>query len=184
MKEPKWRTCTEKDLWEYVAWFLGKNGINTVLVGGSVVSIYSNGAYTSGDLDIVIESYQISHKQIEEILAKINFSKTGTKNYFKHPECDHILIEFMSPPVSIGEDYNIKPNSIEVDKVIIKILSPTDCIKDRLGSYIYFKARECLDQAVLVAKAQPYSKNSIKKWCENEGESARLAFNEFIKLIK
>jgi len=164
MKEPNWSKCSEKELWEYVAWYLGKNKISTILVGGSVAAIYSEGAYSSGDLDIVIESFQITHREIENLLKAINFFKTGDRNFFKHPECNHILIEFMSPPVAIGEDYKIKTKEIEVDKIIIKLLSPTDCIKDRLASYIHFNARECLDQAVLVAKAQTYSINSIKKW--------------------
>lgn len=47
------KTCSEKELWHYVAVHLKKNGIDTVLVGGSVVSVYTDGAYQSGDLDFV-----------------------------------------------------------------------------------------------------------------------------------
>lgn len=184
MKEPNWKTCSEYELWEYVAWFLGKEGINTVLVGGAVVSVYTEGAYSSGDLDIVLESYQISRTQIEGALAKINFHKTGTRNFYKHPQCDHIFLEFLSPPVAIGEDYRINPERIEVEEIIIKILSPTDCIKDRLASFIYFNARECLEQAVLVAKAQLYSLEMVKQWCTNEGEKGIEAFEEFKELLK
>ena len=49
------------------------------------------------------------------------------------------------------------------------IFSLTDCIRDRLASYIHFKARECLDQAVLVAKKFPFNHSKVKKWCESEG---------------
>ncbi len=183
MKEPNWQTCNEKELWEYVAWFLGTKGVSTILVGGAVVSIYTEGAYTSGDLDIVIESFQITHKEIEKLLLEINFIKTGTRNFFKHPECDHILIEFMSPPVSIGEEYQIKPDKFEIDRISIKLLSPTDCIKDRLGSYLYFNARECLDQALLVAKAQPYKIKEVELWCKNEGGKGPDVFKEFKNLL-
>jgi hypothetical protein len=48
--------CSELELWEYVCSRLKNDGINTVLVGGAVVAIYSKGAYRSGDLDIVINS--------------------------------------------------------------------------------------------------------------------------------
>lgn len=183
MKEPNWASCNEKELWEYVAWFLGKKGVSTILVGGAVVSIYSKGAYSSGDLDIVIDSYQITHKEIENFLSEINFHKTGDRNFFKHPECNHILIEFMSPPVSIGEDYRITPDKIEIDQVIIKLLSPTDCIKDRLGSYMYFNARECLDQAILVAKSQAYKLKDIEEWCNKEGGKGPEVFKEFRKSL-
>ena len=52
--------CDEKELWEYVAVHLKKRGIDTVLVGGAVVSIYSNGAYHSGDLDFVKTSLLVT----------------------------------------------------------------------------------------------------------------------------
>lgn len=48
------KTCTEEELWKFVATHLKKKGIDTVLVGGAVVSIYSDGAYKSGDLDFVL----------------------------------------------------------------------------------------------------------------------------------
>lgn len=43
------KTCREVELWKYVATHLKKNGIDTILVGGAVVSVYSDGAYESGD---------------------------------------------------------------------------------------------------------------------------------------
>lgn len=39
MNEPDWNTCDEETLWKYVAWHLEEAGIETVLVGGAVVSI-------------------------------------------------------------------------------------------------------------------------------------------------
>ena len=55
-------------------------------------------------------------------------------------------------------------------------------MKDRLASYIHFKAPEELDQAVLVAKNQDVNLRSIKKWCK--GENALDAFEEFVKALK
>jgi ABC-type transport system substrate-binding protein len=57
LKEPDWKNCTEKELWEYVASHLSKNGIDTILVGGAVVAIYTEGLYRSGDLDLVQLNY-------------------------------------------------------------------------------------------------------------------------------
>jgi hypothetical protein len=48
------KTCTEKELWEFVASHLKLRGVSTVLVGGAVVSIYTDGAYQSGDLDFIL----------------------------------------------------------------------------------------------------------------------------------
>lgn len=54
MKVPDWSSCTEEELWRYVAWHLKGNDIESILVGGSVAAIYSNGVYRSGDLDFII----------------------------------------------------------------------------------------------------------------------------------
>ena len=53
MKEPQWSVATEEEVWKFVAWHLAKNGIETILVGGAVAAIYSEGIYKSGDLDEV-----------------------------------------------------------------------------------------------------------------------------------
>lgn len=168
------RTCSEKDLWEFVAVHLKKRGIDTILVGGAVVSIYSKGAYHSGDLDFVKASLFVT--KLEESMYEIGFKKHG--RHYIHPECKHIFVEFPGgPPLGIGEDNTIVPDSVDVDGTIIKILSPTDCVKDRLASYIHFKASEGLDQAVLVANCQDVNFSNIKKWCKAEG--AEWAFDHF-----
>ncbi len=74
MKEPDWAHCTEEQLWKYVATHLAKNGIDTVLVGGAVVAVYTDGAYRSGDLDFVQISYCLVRAGVTE---KGRFSEIG-----------------------------------------------------------------------------------------------------------
>lgn len=163
------KTCSEKELWEYVAVHLKKKGIDTILVGGAVVSIYSKGAYHSGDLDFVRASMFVT--TLEESMNEIGFNKHG--RHYIHPDCKHLFVEFPGgPPLGIGEDNKIIPD--EVDGTIIKIFSPTDCVKDRLVSYIHFKVPEGLDQAVLVAKNQEVNFRSIKKWLKARTHLMRL----------
>lgn len=173
------QACSEKELWEYVAVHLKKRGIDTVLVGGAVVAIYSKGAYHSGDLDFVKTSFLVT--TLEETMKEIGFKKHG--RHYLHPKCKHLFVEFPGgPPLGIGEDNTIVPDDVDIDGTVIKILSPTDCVKDRLASYIHFKAREGLDQAILVAKNQEINFSSVKKWCKGEG--AGWAFNDFLAKFK
>ena len=65
--------CTEKELWHYVATHLKKRRVDTVLVGGAVVSIYSDGAYRSGDLDFVLSSPFMDG--LSEVMKEIGFEK-------------------------------------------------------------------------------------------------------------
>ena len=168
----------EEKLWKFVGKHLAENGFDAILVGGAVVSIYTDGAYESGDLDFIIRD--LSKERLPEVMSEIGFVKKG-KNYI-HPDCNHLFIKFPTGPLGIGEDYNIKEAEVEYEGSVIKILSPTDCIKDRLASYIHWSAEECFDQAILVAKSQKFNSSAVKRWCEGEGASE--VFKEFQKKLK
>jgi hypothetical protein len=169
-------TCTENELWEFVAIALSKKGIQTILVGGAVAAIYSDGAYRSGDLDIIVESYNIPDSRLAETMTEIGFSKSG--RHWIHPDCSHLYVEFISPPVAIGDDYSIKPIELSRSGQLIKIISAEDCVRDRLASYVYFKARECLDQAYLVAIRNDIDLNRIEIWAKKEGKAMVNAVKE------
>lgn len=170
--------CTEEELWEFVSSHLSKGGIDTVLVGGGVVCVYTKGAYRSGDIDLVVYSGFFKNK--DELMNDIGFVRVG-KN-FKHPDCIY-TVEFPSGPLGIGSDNDIKPDEREVNGRSIKILSPTDCVKDRLASYIYYDAFDCLDQAVLVSKVCGVNLKKIEDWCKKEknGDKAWLDYLEKFK---
>jgi hypothetical protein len=169
--------CSVEELWRYVSTHLEREGISTVLVGGAVVSVYTQDAYRSGDLDMVPPIFMDS-KKITAALAKIGFIKDKHR-YYEHPDCRDLFIDIVSPPVAIGEEINIQSASWEVDGVTIKILSPTDCVKDRLASYIHYQAQDCFLQALMVARKHPVDYPSLKTWCQNEG--AEWAYQAFLK---
>jgi len=148
--------------------------IPVVLVGGAVVSIYSQGAYRSGDLDLVAED--LFGKDVNACMQAIGFHLKG--RHFEHPQCRHLFVEFVRGPLGIGEDLDIIPRREQVGDQVLKILSPTDCVRDRLASFIHFQARDCLDQAILVAKAQTIEWPVVAAWCTREGPKGIAAFND------
>jgi len=171
--------CTEEELWKYVASHLKTQGIDTVLVGGAVVSIYTDGAYQSGDLDLILTNFFV--KNVPAVMKQIGFERKGGRHYV-HPECSHLYIEFPTGPLEIGDDVQVTPTEVEVDGTVIKILSPTDCVKDRLATYIYFKDRVGIEQALMVARKHPVNLESIRVWCEKE--NAPECFDEFLASLK
>lgn len=173
------KNCSEEELWKYVATHLKKNGIDSILVGGAVVSVYSEGVYESGDLDFVLTDMFV--KNLPAVMKEIGFLKKGGRHY-EHPACKHLFVEFPSSFLEIGDDNQIKPDEVSVEGTKIKILSPTDCVRDRLAGYMYFKSRENFDQAILVAKRHTVSMAKIKKWCESEKHLD--VFEEFAKALK
>lgn len=150
--------------WQYVAVHLKKHGYDTVLVGGAVVAIYSDEAYTSGDLDfIVTNKFTLD---VDPIMAEIGFSRLPERRYFGHQHSKKFLVEFPPGPLEIAENTAINPRTEKIGGTVIKILSPTDCIIDRLMSYIHFRGhREDIENAVLVAQRQKFSKAAVKAAC-------------------
>ena len=180
MNPPDFKTCSEEQLWRYVAWHLEGAGIRSVLVGGAVVSIYTEGLYRSGDLDMVPDRYD--RGDICNVLEQLGF-KPDKSRYYKHPDCGHLFLEFPVGPVELGEEYPITPDEILVEGRTLRLLSPTDCVKDRLSAYIHWKSRAGFMQALLVCRRQQtrVDLEKVAAWCQKEGGSA--AFEELIQRL-
>jgi hypothetical protein len=58
-----------------------------------------------------------------------------------------------------------------------KLLSPTDCVKDRLSWYFHANDLECLRQAVLVASTHDIDMANVETWSKREGKYA-----DFVKI--
>lgn len=171
--------CTVEELWRFVAAHLESRDIGVVLVGGAVVSVYSEGAYVSGDLDFVRAA--LFAQNVEGAMAEIGFAREG--RHFRHPDCPHLFVDFVSGPLGIGEDTRIEPAEASEGDVTIKILSPTDSVRDRLAGFIHFGSRDYMDQAVLVASAQEVDWNKIERWCRGEGTNGPEAFAELRRRV-
>ena len=149
----------------HVADHLRQNGINVVLTGGSCVSIYTANLYQSFDLDF-IEEGRTGRKKIAGILMQIGFQEKD--RYFTHAETSY-FVEFPSGPLAIGDEPVREVVQIEFTTGMLRLLSPTDCVKDRLANYYHWKDRQCLDQAIMVATETEVDMDEIMRWSRHEG---------------
>ena len=166
--------CTVEQLWRFVASHLETRGIGVVLVGGAVVSVYSDGAYVSGDLDFVREA--LLPENVEGAMAEIGFHKEG--RHYRHEDCPHLFVEFVPGPLGIGADTDIEPVRIAAGETRIKLLSPTDSVRDRLAGFIHFGHRDYMDQALLVASAHAIDWDKVERWSRGESPDGPAAFAE------
>ena len=156
---------------------LQKYKINAVLSGGAVVSIYTQNEYLSGDLDFITHE---NLKTIDQAMLSIGFNRQG--RHYIHPKIE-FFIEFPSPPLAIG-DYLIKNWATKKTPMgTIQLLTPTQCIMDRLAAFYFWNDLQCLDQALMVAAKQSIHISDIEKWSQHEGMLEKfLIFNS--KLLK
>jgi hypothetical protein len=160
------KEMTQAELGAYVQSHLYAKGIDVVLSGGSVVSIYTSGKYVSKDLDFV-NRYSVRRSTIRDAMEELGFEETG--RYFEHPD-NEFFVEFPPGPLSLGEDFNINIVQHKLETGTLRVISPTDCVKDRLAWYYHDGDLQCLVQAVMVAKDHKVDMQEILKWSEGEGK--------------
>jgi hypothetical protein len=176
MKKITAKTSLE-ELAGIVSEHLAKKGLQATLVGGAVVSIYSHNEYQSKDLDFISPN---DHRDLVKAMAEIGFERQG-KNFF-HPECP-FSVEFPTGPVAIGNEIPVKPEGeIKTKSGKVTILSPTQCVMDRLAWFYHYNDRQCLDQALAVARKHKLNIDKIKRWTEGEGATEK--FELFLSKLK
>ena len=52
---------------------------------------------------------------------------------------------------------------------MLKLLTPTDSVKDRLAAYYHWNDQQSLEQALLVCKEQKVDFKNIREWSNKEG---------------
>jgi len=172
-----WQKVSIKKLAAIISGHLKKNGIEAVLVGGACVAIYSDNKYISYDIDLITNS---SIKKIIPVLEQLGFKNTQSR-LFENPQC-RFLIDFVAPPVSIGEKPVSEFNYIKTRFGTICMLTPTDCVKDRMAAYFFWNDLQSLEQAVMVAKRNEINISEIKKWAQKQGEQEK--YRIFLKRFK
>lgn len=159
-----------------VAKELKKHDIDVILTGGAVVSIYSTGKYVSKDADFLSAT---DHKTITQVMHTLGFKNVGKDFYHEGSE---FSVEFPGSQLIIGNSPMKPGGKIERKGFTLRLLSPTQCVMDRLAAFYHWRDRQSLDQALLVAQNNPVKIKKIEEWSKSEGEEAK--FNEFLGKLK
>lgn len=172
-----WAHISLKDLAALVSNTLREGGIDAILVGGACVSIYTNNAYQSHDLDFVTHS---SLKGITPLLKKIGFLRESTR-HFTRKDCP-FFVEFVAPPAAIGDEPVTDKRVMRTKYGNIVMLTASDSVKDRLAAYFHWQDPQSLEQAVLVAGSQKVDLKEIRSWSRKEGFEKK--YRDFEKRLK
>ena len=87
-----------------------------------------------------------------------------------------LLLFVKSPagPLSVGEERPREITNLKTATGIVRLLSPTDCVKDRLTWWFHSGDRQCLEQAVAVAGVTTIDLAELRRWSVGEGKSAEF----------
>jgi hypothetical protein len=161
------KEMTVAELAAFVQSHLRESGIDVVLSGGACVTFYSSDKYVSLDLDM-IGGHFVRRREIRDAMREIGFSEEG--RYFVHPETE-FFIDFIVGPLAVGEEPVGRVDEHELATGTLRIISPTDCVKDRLAAYYHWKDLQSLEQASMVAMATEIDLEEVERWSEVEGKS-------------
>lgn len=154
----------------FVSDHLIRNGIEAVLTGGACVTLYTRNAYVSFDLDFVLVSFE-KKKLLKRVMKDIGFRPEC--GCFRHPDTP-FFIEFLPPPPSVGEEPVKEISTLVVHGKTLKLLSPTDCIKDRLAAFYHWNDRPSLRQALQVAAKQSFDIKDVGRWSTSENMTEKF----------
>ncbi|MFH1278069.1 MAG: hypothetical protein ABIK65_06800 [Candidatus Eisenbacteria bacterium] len=160
----------EAELAAHVQAFMSEEGIEVVLSGGACVCIYSAGKYVSSDIDLV-DIGHTAFRRLMAIMGKNGFQAEG--RHFTHPDSEY-LVEFPPGPLAVGSEPVGRVDEIETAAGGLRIISPTDCVKDRLAAYYHWNDLQCLEQALLVTASREIDFAEVERWSGAEGMGAKF----------
>jgi hypothetical protein len=105
--------------------------------------------------------------KIKSAMEKIGFRERG--RYFINSETD-FFVEFPAGPLSVGEEPVKEVHEFELETGTLRIVSATDCVKDRLCAFYFWKDQQGLAQAILVATSQNVDLREVERWSIIEGK--------------
>ena len=149
---------------------LTARGIDAVLTGGACASVYSDGMYSSLDLDFVLTS-DVTQAELDEAMAAAGFTRDGDR--FVHAAVTY-WVEFPRGPLAVGGDYKIRPTTLDGDARHLSVLSPTDSCRDRLAAFYHWDDRQSLAVAIEIAVRHPVDLPTIRKWSRREAADEKL----------
>ena len=172
-----WQKIRIKELAALISEKLRGEGVDSILVGGACVSIYTKNKYQSFDLDFVTHA---AIKEVTTLLAELGFQRESSRHFIRR-DCP-FFIEFVAPPAAVGIEPLKGEKKLKTKFGTIVLMTPTDSVKDRLAAYYHWNDQQALEQAIMVAKVQKINLREVKRWSEKEGHAEK--YKEFLNRLR
>jgi len=143
-----------------------------VLVGGAAAELYSGGAYTTGNIDLV-GSVPV---RVEERLGGAGFTREG--RYWIHP--DGLFIEFPGSHL----DHHEQVRELQAEGSTVLVVSPEDLIADRLAHWQFWKSTIDALNALTVRRLWAGRLDTERLHAAAEAQEVSSALNSLESLVE
>lgn len=167
---------------------LDRHSITGVLTGGSAATVYAPDVYTSYDADFVLTSYP-ERKRLERALAEIGYLPSVMAGMYEHSRTAYTL-DFPAGPLAVGGDYIRETTMLEKGNLRLRILTATDCVRDRLAGFYHWDDYTSLNAAVGVARAHRdrIDFDRLQEWSQRESgpppTDYGIKYTEFLRRLE
>lgn len=178
---------TLEDVCFEVSTALDRHSIIGVLTGGSAATVYASGAYGSLDADFVLTSYP-DRERLEKALADVGYHPCPVPGMYEHQK-SRFTLDFPKGPLAVGGDYIHETTTLERGNLRLRIITATDCVRDRLAGFYYWNDYTSLNAAVEVTRAHRDRIDfaGLHEWTARESgpppADYQVKYEEFLKRL-
>ena len=172
------KATTLKELAVIIGAALNDAGIDAVLIGGAAVSVYTDNAYQTYDLDFMIA--QVRPEVVADVLKPLGFVREGKGRHFSHPNTE-FLVEFPTEELNFGET-SVPLESVDILSTpngSVRVITPTQSVMDRMAAYIHWKDEQSHNQAMAIIRDNPIDWKQLYEWATKENVAS-----DFIDALK
>jgi hypothetical protein len=148
---------------------LAQDDIEPILVGGFALELYTEGGYTTGDVDLALDA----SAAVDEAFSDLGFEKRGRFWVRENPDL------FFEAPAPAGLPGETAPRTVlEVDGLRIVVLGVEDLLLDRLRAWVHWKSdedRRWASRLVMLYGPEMDWAYLRDKACADDSEAAALA---------
>lgn len=160
---------------------LHQAGMKVVLTGGSASTVYAPMACRSMDVDF-IATFVTSRRDFEQVLAELGYLPNG--RIYSCPG-QIVTLDIPDDRILIGSTETYRYETLHRDGLILNILTPTDCVRDRLCGYYFWGDTSSLNSALQVANLHTIDLALVEAWSKEEGELEKFqTFQRRLELMK
>lgn len=155
----------EKDLFRRRIFFIAfladklkEEGVDTILVGGEAVDLYTAGTFATSDIDLLVSNKAIT----EKLLNRFGFGKEGNGLWFNR---DLNIVIQVIPELYSGDSARLR--KFKVKNYELRVAAPEDLIVNRLYSAKFWKSNPQRDMEQSIALLKLFSDSIDNTYLDN-----------------
>lgn len=156
---------------------LAENGHEAVLTGKSCAAFYCGNASDINSIEFAIRRFE--PESVFKVMSAMGFYPRDDHTFASKKIAYEVVLFPM--PIAIGDDVANEVGVVRTKKGPLKVLTPTDCLRQRLSIYYRWGEELAFAQAVKIARSHKVDMDLVRRW--SDWEWANEKFLDFFHTL-